>query len=486
MLLEYRVAIEVVLGVLIAFYALRFSRSYPHLLALSLMSTAILTSGWVQGAGYVLFDELLLLALTVGAITSPAVRALGSPLRQPNRLFSTGFIWPAALLFYLAIHSLYGAVSFGDWRLIRWPVLYIALFLAWYLLFALHVRDADKGMSTRFLAWVATAYFGAYLLHWIILEVLVDIRWEAMQAVTWSGSTYALFPILVALPLVLTLLKSDERPAHRLAYLLLSLVSLCSQLYSSRAAFIVLLLLAAIALVHLPWRRAAKVAVLVLITQYGALSFSNFLHLGPDYGSIGSRVSEAGGASLADSTKSTDYGSIGSRVSEAVRRTSAVSSEYGGMVVESLRMPYAPRVSDADRHAHMVCAVKILYQADSAHLLLGYGQDRHKSVLTGCQELHQYLKQGQETIRSTAFTAFVVNYGLIGIILFTLVMVANIRKLLRNSTLPWITTLPFYVMALGWGLLTDYRDNVLVYLVLVFNAFAMISPRIPYQTDRAR
>jgi hypothetical protein len=78
--MEYRVAIEVVLGVLVAFYALRFSRSYSPLLALALMSTAILKSGWVQGAGYVLFDELLLLAFTVGAITSPAVRALGSPL----------------------------------------------------------------------------------------------------------------------------------------------------------------------------------------------------------------------------------------------------------------------------------------------------------------------------------------------------------------------------------------------------------------------
>ena len=188
-LMEYRVAIEVVLGVLIAFYALRFSRLYPPLLALALMSTAILTSGWVQGAVYVLFDELLLLALTVGAITSTAVRALGSPLWQPNRLFS---------------------------------------------------------------AW-----------------------------------------------------------------------------------------------------------------------------------------------------------------------------------------------------------------------------------------LRQHFKQ-EQTTRLTAFTAFLINYGLIGIILLTLVSVANIEKLLRNPALPWITTLPFYIVTLARSLLTDYRDNVLVYLVLVFNAFAMTSPRMPYQTDRVR
>ena len=414
------------------------------------MATAILTSGWIQGPGYVLFDELLLVVLIVGAISTPGVCALALPRWQSKRFFSAKFIWPAALLFYLVMHGLYGAISFDDWRLIRWPVLYVALLVAWGL-FELRSRDDNKDISVSFLARVATVYFGAYLLHWVILEVVLDLRWEVFQAVSWSGSSYAMFPVVVALPLVLTLLKSDELSAHYLAYLLLSLISLCAQLYSSRAAFIVLLFLGAISLIHLPWRRAAKVALLVLITQCGALFLTNYLHLAPDYGSIGRGIRMA------------------------YSRTQVGLIEHGVMVVESVSMPFAQRASDDDRHAHMVSAMNTLYQADLTKLLLDYGQDRHKVVLTRSPGLRPFIKQGQATTRSTAFTAFVVNHGLIGIVLFTFVVVVSIGKLLRNSSLPWITTLPFYVMALAWSLLTDYRDNVLVYLVLVFNIFAMIS-----------
>lgn len=450
----YRIAIEAVLGLLLALYVFRFARAYPQLLLQAMVVIAVLTTGWMQGPGYVLFDELFLLGLVFGVAFSPIGDFFDLKQWQINCFSSARLFLPAILLCYLALHGLYGILSFHDWRLTRWPVLYAALLGAFVLL---RLRFFENGsrhycISPVFLARISVIYFGAYLLHWIILEVMLDLRWEVFQAVSWSGSAYAMFPVVLALPLVLILLKSDGQAGHYLAYSLISLISLCAQLYSSRAAFIALLVMVAISFVHLPWRRTVMCLILVFIIQYGALSLIGGINSAPGDGTISSRMS-------------LNYS-----------RTKSIIGEHVMMVFETVGMPFAPRASDSDRHAHIIGTIRALSQTDLTRQLFGYGQERHKIELMKFPEVRLFAGQRQERVRSTALTAFAINHGLIGIGLFCLVCISAMKELLQAASVSWVSTLPFYAMAMAWSMVTDYRDNVLVYLVLVFNVLAMISP----------
>ena len=451
--MEYRIGIEATLGAMIAVWLFVWIRSNSFVFKMSLVASAFLTAGLVQGPGYALMDELLLIVLSAGAFASQGMGAFRN--WQPSGyLFSTEMRWPALLLIYLVMHGLYAVVSFGDWHLIRWPLLYAGLLLAWLVWNSDKLSGAAQSLPIRTLAHIAIVYFGVLLLHWLLLEVVLNIRWESMQAVTWSGSTYALFPVLFAFPVVISLMRGEGSVGHSTAYYLIALISICAQLYSSRAAFIALLLFVVVALALLTWRLAAKVTLLVFVTQISALWMGIFIYLWH------------AGMPLDD------------RVIEASRQTISSVGQYGGMVIESVRMPYAPRDSDIDRHAHALCALKMVYEANPAQMVLGSGEGQHKSVLSRCPEIKMLTGHNGAPIRSTALTAFVINYGLVGVLLFAIVCISSIWHLIRQQTkLAWISTVPFYLLAVAWGMLTDFRDNVLVYLILLFNIFLLVAPR---------
>lgn len=445
--MELRIAIESIVTAGIGLWVGNLVRNHPERLISVLLGSALLVGGLVVGPGYALLDEFLLLVIAAVLLGSGMVWRTLSRMSDMRKHLYRPLAWaPLILMTYMFMSSTFSAVWELNWRLLRWSSLYGALILV-YIVFS---AQSKVIYDMRLLAArLCLMWFGMWSMHWAVLEVIFQVHWETMQAITWSGSTYAALPAVVALPMALLLLRHDKTIDHPLALWLLFSVGLCAQLYSSRILSLCMLITICISVAYLPRRRWLSLIYVTLGAQLVGCWLTHYVHVLP--------------------TSVT----IAAAIEEAFRQTYDFVVALPFALFESAQLVNNPRPSDGDRHAHIACAFHLITSEGGVRLVLGFGQDIHKQVMLNCPELQPYITPGQAIVRSIAFSAFVINHGLIGILLLLITVCAALLQLFRDHTR--LVTVPFYLLCLAWALITDYRDHLLIWLVIVFNLLWWLS-----------
>lgn len=427
-------------------------------LILYLAVSAIFCGGIMTGFGYAFLDEFLLYSLITGFLVQCKLSHLYDPFSRLKNLYCTEFKWldiaPIFLFLYLFLSSLISVYIFKDWKLLRWAMLYGGMLIAVCLVININTSIKNSYILLR----TCCIYFSAWILHWIILEVLLGIRWETMQAITWSGSTYAAFPAVITLPLALLAIKDIDSRVRRYGWIALILCGICAQLYSSRILTITVLIAIPIAMLWLSWRKVIIICLVIISAQFTGAWTSNFVHQLP----VSPTVLEAG------------------QIATKMALKTLIMTP--GMGIESVSFINNPRESDLDRHAHLVCAKDFLLSTFSYRWFFGYGQDKHKQVLLTCSAIQPFITKDQTVVRSTAVVAIVINHGFLGAALIMLCILNNLRYLFSNST--WRVMIPFYLLALSWGLITDYRDHLLIWIIISFNILSIEYVRHQKITNR--
>ena len=125
------------------------------------------------------------------------------------------------------------------------------------------------------------AYFILYLFYGFTAEILFGMSWSAGQNILWGGSSYAIFPSLIAIPFSFILAKYGEQQDRMIAWATLFLVVIAGFYFDSRACYFVILACLGIVALKLDLKRLIVMgvfffAVLLFFTQFVWPEYQNF------------------------------------------------------------------------------------------------------------------------------------------------------------------------------------------------------------------
>ena len=121
------------------------------------------------------------------------------------------------------------------------------------------------------------------------------------------------------------------------------------------------------------------------------------------------------------------------------------------------------------------CSVRLITQSSSLkEKVFGFGQSLHKSMMYKCSNLDPSTPGAPA--RPVGFAAFVVDYGLLGIILalalFFKLMFISIRN--RNSLINLIVLF----LIPGWLFIANILDHSFIYIIIFLNYIYQFNKQI--------
>jgi hypothetical protein len=108
----------------------------------------------------------------------------------------------------------------------------------------------------------------------------------------------------------------------------------------------------------------------------------------------------------------------------------------------------------------------LLRKSSAKNLIFGYGQNNHKTVLVECwPEIHRSI------VRPVGYAAFIIDFGLFGIIMIALLFTKRVILILKFRTPGRLLFITLFTLLMMWSLVTNYLDHSFLYIVLFTNFF---------------
>jgi hypothetical protein len=408
-----------------------------------LLVIAIVPSSVIVNKAYAGVDEILLLIIVFSLLIHLLFKRTISSLFNNKSLHAPENI----LLLYLFLNSVISIFSNNGTSSLRFILLFLNL------LVLNMARDSVKSNSDGIGKIVSISFFvylSGWLLHFYLLKFL-KIDWISNQSITWSGTSFAAFPVALGLLFLLIKFSEDQLGSSRnLFFAYFTLTLLASQLYYSRVLFIItglailLFFLKSLVLDKLP-------RILLNFAVVGILSFI-VLFVG--------NVSVPGSALGSSKIESSDgINAVVTKTTDLVLAQAISAKASANFIVD-------PKTRDIDRQMQLFCAFSVVSNADHViNRIFGFGQNRHKTELLSCPEIQQFLREGQNEFRPVGYSAYLVDYGFFGAAILFLIFILNLVRITRSVSKNklWLV---FYFVAACWPLLSNINDEVILYLVL--------------------
>jgi len=383
--------------------------------------------------GYCLIDEFLLYCLLFGAFLAISIGAVPSRRTEPSRLDKFHYLFFFLLIAYLIIQSFRGLIIWGDWRIIRWIIFYLSLGLLSFIISKKDFPAPNKKQIILLIFFSTFFYFISYLAHGLIAEKFRGLSWINLQGAEWSGTAYAVFPMILAIPSALFLIRDKVVKYKLIGWLVLIILLLTGFYYDSRISFLTILAFLLISPFILKIQRS------IIFLLCFLLIFSLFLN-----SEIGKRV----------------FRNIGGFYQTMYRSTITVFLGESGQ-----------RPSDLDRYAAWQGALMTI-NTDWSTLFWGYGiHSSHFVMQPYLQKLYtEYLPgvAASENIRTTGIAAFLVEIGLIGMFLLIINFILTALKIISQTSFEFkITAILILLISFIWPFISNIQDIVLFYLLIM-------------------
>ena len=439
-------SLEISIALLIGFTVMVIVSMRPRLFWHMLIIVNIVGNG-PRLMGYFFWDELLTGCVILGALlrlsllnTKPQKN-----VSNPAHMF-VFFLWVS----YMVIESIMGIMVNNDLRIIRWILFYIELGL---LSSILYYRSGEFPFPPvrqfSIVVLITTAiYYIAYLAHGMIIESMLGIGTlgrVAAQYLTegflWSGSAMAIFPTLIAMASAIFLMNDSSFKVRMLVLFSMVLMMLVGFYYDSRLSWVIIF---AICLVSFKRFRLAK--LISIIVLFG-LIFQIFM---PNY-PIGKFL-----YTLFEGTQTLWHAGesgMGRKLQfEAglLRLTDNPRTLLVGDGIYSHRFTITPYVNELYR--------KTEPEFRRAFNVPGYEEIRAaKDVGPG----------GKTIFRTTAFSALVIDTGIIGMMLFYLNYIFTGLKLIKQKSTERIILLTILFLAFMWLFNNNISEVVFLYILIM-------------------
>lgn len=344
------------------------------------------------------------------------------------------------LLVYLLLNSIFSLIINSENSNLRnyngSTLRYISIYLA-FIIFLATINIIPQNylnvVKVSLVLLSANLYF--WVTYWLVLKSQ-GVSWELEQGKSYAGSAYASLLPAFGLLFNLIMLKNNSNNLSKNLFIINYLLTLVSSyMYGSRIIFGILIIVAVIAIYNM---KKFIPAILFGSLMIFAIFTQNIFTPG-----------------------------ISSNYSPPVDKTiSFFSVEKFNQLKTSINFIINPRLSDNDRSLQIKCSVRLITHSSSLkEKVFGFGQSLHKSMMYKCSNLDPSTPGAPA--RPVGFAAFVVDYGLLGIILalalFFKLMFISIRN--RNSLINLIVLF----LIPGWLFIANILDHSFIYVVIFLN-----------------
>ena len=405
----------------------------PKLFWSALIVAAVGSAGLMM-KGYTFVDEYFIGCVLFGGLLVMSIRAV--------RLYkSKEDVWDELhkwiflfLMIYMIIQSVRGTVIWEDLEKSRWVVYYGMLAIISFIA----SKNCFPIPNTRKLSLIisgsALVYLILYLSHGLFTEIVRGISRFVVQTIEWSSTAYALFPLVVAIPSVIFLIRDKSYKYRWVGWFTLITAILAAFYYLSRVAWLVIFGFFLVSLFKLGIRRAI-------------LLFLSFLLIFSLYFGIRSRA--------IFTEKASDF-------FQELSRT-----------VQSIRFWESSSV-DIDRRTHLQVGF-ISISESWGNLLFGYGFRMHGVIISPyLKKLYEEkgfptLAAGVKDDESTeGFTALLVDTGILGMLLLGMNFLFVAHKIIIQKTNPYrVILLLSLLFTFLWLPVINMVDIMLFYLLIM-------------------
>lgn len=403
--------IYILIGFILLFtVALKPKLFWPLLLIVSTISGGLM----VQGQGLV--DEYLIGMIVIGAFLTLLIGATRLKTKPCNALCAIHKILFAVFILYMLFESIRGILALNDLRVTRWVLYYITLGLLAFII-------TKKGFPVPHPKKIATLvtvstsiYLSAYLLVGVLYEYFSkSSKWD-LQGYVWAGSAAAVFPLVIALPCALFLMKSSLKKDQTIAWTVIILGTLAAHYYSARTGVAMMIIFLLLSLTMIKFHK---------VLMYFAIFLTATMLLS------------------------------GSPITKYIEKISK------SVVLQDK--------TDSGRLDHFRAALSAISESEKT-LLFGYGVHTSRYIIAPyLAELGYFGNNPTPPIaRVTGIAASTVDAGLIGLILFYAIVLLTAQKILfiKNNK----NRIPLFV-AIGmislWPIISDLQDLLLLYLLII-------------------
>ena len=351
------------------------------------------------------------------------------------------------LLLYLLLNSIFSLIlnsknsSLRNYNesTFRFIIVYIA-FIIFLATINIIPQNYFNIVKISLILFSANLYF--WVAYWLVLT-FQGVSWVIEQNKSPTGSAYSAVILILGLLFHLTVLKNN--PNNFLKFLFTInyfLTFIVSYMYSSRLIFGSLILIGIIAI---------KKSTPAVLFFFGGLMILLF-------------------------TQNIFTPGISSNYTPPIdKNRSFVSVEKFNDFKSSLNFILNPRLTDGDRSLQIKCSIRLVTQSPNlTEKVFGFGQSLHKSMMYKCSNLDPSTPGAPA--RPVGFAAFLVDYGLLGIVLalalFFKLMFISIRN--RNSLINLIALFSIP----GWLFITNILDHSFIYVVIFLNYIYQFNKQI--------
>jgi len=400
------------IGIIVLFIiALKPKLFWPFLI----IATVAFGGLMIQGHGLV--EEYLVDLIILGALLALSIGAIHLKKQKENKwetLHRAVFI---IFIMYMLVQSVRGLLILHDPRIIRWVFFYGFLGLLTFIITKKGFPTPNARKTSIIISISTLIYLSAYLLTGVIYEAITGLsKWD-LQGYVWSGAAAAVFPLVLAMPAALFLIRSKIRNDKIIAWLVIIMGMVITHYYSARSAAVMMFVFLIVALFTVKFRK-----VLVLIILFAVLTI--FLGTGDTI---------------------TQY-------TQNIAKSAALKSKS-----EAGRLDFV--------HAAMNAIEK-----NVGTFLFGYGMYTNRYVIPPYLYDIGYFGGGPmpKIARTSGLSAQIIDIGIIGLLLFYLNIFFVARKTLFLKHNPNRFSI---ILALGiicfWPLVSNIHDNVLLYLLIM-------------------
>lgn len=395
--------------------------------------------------GYIFWDELLTGSIVIGAFLRMSTAKTENQKNNSSHHKLIFAVW----VVYMIIESVIGIAANNDLRIIRWTLFYCLL---WGLSYILSLKNSEFAFPSvkHFSVIVLTTiivYYSAYLLHGIIIESILEMpylgRFSAQfleEGFLWSGSATAVFPALIAMPAALFVIDNDKFKIRILAWTAVIFMMTVGWYYDSRITWVVIFSVMLVSIKKIKFKTII-IFIVILLGVFIVFVPSASVDLFYEY--------------LYDTFKSTQ--ALWDPTESDLTRQLQFEAGFLRLIDNAKTFFIGDGI-----YSHRVTIIPYI---DALHTK--YITKEGQYLIPGHKEKRDDLT-GQLTIfRTTAFSALLVDTGIIGMFLFTLLFVMTIYKLTIRRGGYKVVLMVVCFLAYMWMFNNNISEIILLYLFIM-------------------
>jgi hypothetical protein len=505
--LEYHIALGFFIG-FIGLYLLRknLNSFIPLILVVNIFGNG------PQVVGYFFYDEFLSILFSLFFLLFNILDKGISSIIEPLKKIPKGYLLLLSIfIIYMSAQSIRGIFVNDDLRIIRWVIFYLGLVPIWYSIYIAIYRAQPTPIEiSSYILFSSLAYLFLYLFIGIYFDNNYASQFSS-QNYFWSGTSYAFYPILIALIANYTLLrKKQENNKKFFGFILFLLLVFMSMYFDSRLIQISSLIFALSFLISKQFRTTLVLLAIYSTVVSGYISFQylNASKINIDDSSI-TNVVPANLIQTKVSHQETE--SESKHYPENNYQQSLIEKDWvfePDNTVDALKTYVAHNIigsfsilssnsSDFTRDLQFIASIEILSNGNIFDKLFGFGFYRHKYLLVDLMQ--NYFLKNYEKIsiseqasladdsrsdlndinkinvyRTNSFNGIIIDTGLIGVSLIILILTMSIMTLLTTRIENKYQASLFVMISFFWLFFSNITDIYLFYIILLPGFFGLI------------